>query len=568
MQESENMTDISVGAPVSPIVHMDALPVGTRLAEFEVQSLLGVGGFGMVYRAYDHSLQRTVAIKEYMPAALVSRKDGLTVSIRSSVDQATYESGLKSFVGEARLLAQFDHPSLVKVYRFWEANNTAYMAMPLYTGMTLKQARSQMTAPPPEAWLRTVLWSVLQALQVLHKHNTLHRDVSPDNIFLQDVGPPVLLDLGAARRAISDRSQKLTAILKVNYAPIEQYAEADDLHQGPWSDLYSLAAVIYTCLRNDPPLPATSRIVRDKLLPLASVVKTVQEIFGQAYTDEFVSTLTHALAIQPADRPQSVRAFVDEMRLEPVKNLARFDWRANLGGPLPPAGEDAASSRWDTLPQTLQAERDQALWPDTVLDVTAQPPPGKAKSKPVRKSGQPGAWLVAAIALMVGVGFWVFLGTDLLDDVPLVAEPEPAVIPVAVATGTAAPEPVVIAPPVDPGPPTVVYEPAASPVPVYPVHPAAKVHEAPAKPVEPKKQPADAAGEKVDSTPRPKPANKPAPAPAKSEPPVARELCADANFLVRPMCIHLECQKAQNAKQPVCIEDRLRYPPGSGTGGP
>jgi len=144
MQESNVMADILLdtdpsAAPNAPqaLVHVDALPAGTRLAEFEVQGLLGAGGFGLVYRAYDHSLHRTVAIKEYMPASLASRPDGVVVSIRSSADHATYQSGLKSFVAEARLLAQFDHPSLVKVYRFWEANNTAYMVMPLYSGMTM-----------------------------------------------------------------------------------------------------------------------------------------------------------------------------------------------------------------------------------------------------------------------------------------------------------------------------------------------------------------------------------------------------------------------------------------------
>lgn len=543
---------------------MDALPVGTRLAEFELQSLLGVGGFGMVYRAYDHSLHRTVAIKEYMPSALVSRQHGLAVSIRSSMDQSTYESGLKSFIGEARLLAQFDHPSLVKVYRFWEANNTAYMVMPLYSGMTLKQARSQMAAPPSEAWLRTVLWSILQALQVLHKHNTLHRDVSPENIFLQDMGPPVLLDLGAARRAISDRSHKLTAILKVNYAPIEQFAEADDLHQGPWTDLYSLAAVVYTCLRNDPPLPVTSRVVRDNLLPLSSVVQTVQAHFGQAYTEEFVSTITHALAIQPADRPQSVQAFVDEMRLEAVEDLAKFDWRADLGGPLLPAKVDSPRSHAITQSQikTIPAERDDSLWPDTTLDVTALPSPDMVKS--ARKSGKPRAWLVTAIALFVGVGFWLLLGTDLLDDAPLVAVPEPAAAPVAGAAAPAASEPAtIVVPPVDQGPPTVVHEPVA---PLVPVHPVTTVRDATATPVEPRKQRADVPKEKADSKPRP--ANKPAPAPAKTEPAAARELCADANFLLRPMCIHQECQKVQNAKLPVCIEDRRRYPTGPGSAGP
>ena len=198
------------------LAHADALPVGTKLGEFEVLSLLGVGGFGMVYRAYDHSLHRTVAIKEYMPSAMAGRSQGLTMATRSSTDQQTLITGLRSFVSEARLLAQFDHPSLVKVYRFWEANNTAYMSMPLYRGVTLRQARLLLQRPPSEEWLRIVLWAILGALKYLHENNIVHRDVSPDNIFLQELGPPVLLDLGAARRTITETSHRHTAILKVN----------------------------------------------------------------------------------------------------------------------------------------------------------------------------------------------------------------------------------------------------------------------------------------------------------------------------------------------------------------
>jgi serine/threonine protein kinase len=558
------MTDIpaqSGPTAAQQLAHVDALPVGTRLAEFEVQSLLGVGGFGMVYRAYDHSLHRTVAIKEYMPAALASRQNGLSVSVRSSVDKSTYESGLRSFVAEARLLAQFDHPSLVKVYRFWEANNTAYMVMPLYSGITLKQARSQMTSPPPEAWLRTVLWSILQALQVLHKNNTLHRDVSPDNIFLQDMGPPVLLDLGAARKAISDKSHKLTAILKVNYAPIEQYAEAEDMQQGPWTDLYSLAAVVYTCLRNDPPLPATSRVVRDKLPPLASVVRTLRDHFGQDYSDEFVSAISHGLEVQPENRPQSVQEFIAEMRLEAVEELAKFDWRADMGSELLPAMEETSRSLWATQSQTVPTEREPA---GSDLDVTLAPGPRK-KAKAARKRGKTIGWLLAAALVILGLALWLVLGTDLLGDAQVVAAPEPAATPVAVSPVPAASEPVAVASepvalasqpvaaaasPVIQAPATAVYEPVARPVPAHPVVP----HDEP-KPALPerKKESADSGKAPGSQTPAVR-----KPASAKAAPPPPRELCPDTHFLLRPICIHNECQKAENASLPVCIEDRKR----------
>ena len=327
------MTDLVTEHPSPTAMHVDALPVGTRLGEFEILALLGVGGFGMVYKAFDHSLHRAVAIKEFMPAALATRGGDGALVPRSPVDQPAFHAGLKSFVGEARLLAQFDHPSLVKVFRFWEANHTAYMVMPLYSGMTFKQARAQMRTPSPEAWLRKVLWCVLGALRVLHGGQTLHRDISPDNIFLQDFGPPVLLDLGAARHAINDRDRKHTAVLKVNYAPIEQYSEGDlELVQGPWSDLYSLAAVVHGCLCNDTPLPSTLRAIRDRMVPFARVAKTVRKQFGQEYSPAFVDAITKALSLQPQDRPQSIDEFLQlmEMTTAPA-GLELFDFRAELG---------------------------------------------------------------------------------------------------------------------------------------------------------------------------------------------------------------------------------------------
>lgn len=312
--------------------HRDALPFGTQLSEFEIQGLLGVGGFGMVYKAWDHSLRRGVAIKEFMPTAMAGREEGLSVSVRSSADESSFYSGLRSFVAEAQLLAQFDHPSLVKVFRIWEANNTAYMVMPLYAGQTLKEARDLMSRPPSEPWLRKVLWSVTEALKVLHAGNTMHRDISPDNIFLQDKGPPVLLDLGAARRAMQERTQKHTAILKVNYAPIEQYGDNKDFRQGPWTDLYALAAVVHGCVCNEPPPPATFRLLDDRMTPFADVAQSVHTQFGLSYTAPFVAAIDAALAVRPDDRVQSVEDFAELMLLRPASGMADFDWRAEFGG--------------------------------------------------------------------------------------------------------------------------------------------------------------------------------------------------------------------------------------------
>jgi serine/threonine protein kinase len=279
----------------------NALPAGTRLGEFELRGLLGVGGFGIVYLAFDHALEREVAIKEYMPASLAGRTETMQVSLRSQSDAETFALGLKSFVNEARLLARFDHPSLLKVHRFWEANGTAYMAMPVMRGRTVREVRLAMTASPGEAWLRALLEPLLEAIEKLHSEGVYHRDIAPDNIQIEPDGHPVLLDFGAARRVISDKSQTLTAILKPAYAPIEQYAEAGSVKQGPWTDIYALGATLHFLLLARPPAPATARAIHDEASAL-----TTQALPG--CSEAFLRTVDWMLAPRPNDRPQSVAA--------------------------------------------------------------------------------------------------------------------------------------------------------------------------------------------------------------------------------------------------------------------
>jgi serine/threonine protein kinase len=512
-----------------PILHSDALLSGTRLGEFELVRLLGVGGFGMVYQAYDHSLHRSVAIKEYMPTALAGRTGGIAVGIRSSLDGASYQAGLQSFVAEARLLAQFDHPSLVKVFRFWEANNTAYMVMPLYSGMTLKQARRQMRLPPPEDWLRQVLWSVLQALQLLHDSHTVHRDVSPENIFLQDSGPPVLLDLGAARRAIGDLGLKHTAVLKVNYAPIEQYADVRDMAQGPWSDLYALAAVVHGCVANALPLPATFRVLCDRMPSMQAVAQAVP---GAAYSSVFVAAIDQSLAIRPEDRPQSVQAWVNALGLQPPQDMAQFDWRTELG------------PDWQLTPQ-------ECMQP-VVVDLAELPtqfvyPPRPSLAAPLDSMGiaqvvhdkararRSRVWaLVALLVMVAGVGTAVWL--------PPVHAPE-------IAVSTPSPAPVV-----RPVASLVQADVVADPVPA--------VSLAKPAPVVPRTKPAPAKAKPVLSVAAQSEAEVSAHLDKRQRTAVGGKvsvfLCPDNNFLTRPMCLHRECQKPEFAELPVCTENTQR----------
>jgi serine/threonine protein kinase len=316
-----------------------ALPVGTRLGEFEILSLLGVGGFGIVYLAFDHALEREVAVKEYMPASMAGRTETLHVSLRSQGDAEIFALGLRSFVNEAKLLARFDHPSLLKVHRFWEGNGTAYMAMPVLRGRTLKdirQGRQSLESPIDERWLRGLLDPLLGALDRLHAEGVYHRDIAPDNILVEPDGRPVLLDFGAARRVISDKTQTLTAILKPAYAPIEQYAEAGGVKQGPWTDLYALGATMHFMLLARPPEPATARAVSDDATPLAG-----QRIEG--CSEAFLYVLDWMLAPRPGDRPQNVAALREVLagrapppQRRPAAAVSASQWEPTVIAARPP----------------------------------------------------------------------------------------------------------------------------------------------------------------------------------------------------------------------------------------
>jgi hypothetical protein len=373
-----------------PVAEHDALPAGTRLAEFEIERVLGVGGFGIVYLAFDQALQRQVAIKEYMPAALAARGQGLGVSLRSASHAETFALGLRSFINEARLLARFDHPALVKVYRFWEDHGTAYMVMPYYRGQTVQNARREMTVPPDEAWLRQLIEPVLGALDCLHREQVFHRDIAPDNILLLDDGEsegphPVLLDLGAARHVIGDHTQSLTAILKPSFAPIEQYAETVQLRQGAWTDLYALAAVVHFCITGRPPTPATARAVHDELPGLTQMAEGLASGFDRHYSSSFVNAIDHALAVRPQDRPDSVSAWRQELSgivSVGLPGSTQGDgWVAQTVLVRPangekPAGHEAVEARafLTTVPaaSTLRA---RPKWPITIAGAKRKPKP-------------------------------------------------------------------------------------------------------------------------------------------------------------------------------------------------
>jgi serine/threonine protein kinase len=398
-----------------------ALPNGSRLQELEIEGLIGEGGFSIVYRARDTLLNRTVALKEYLPASLARRGPGHRVAPPER-HRTTFELGLRSFINEAQLLASFDHPSLVKVYRFWEENGTAYMAMPFYQGQTMMDWLRVRNAPAGEAWLRAVLTPLLDAIELMHSNHCYHRDIAPDNVLLLDAAKggvatrshddaphPVLLDFGAARRVIGDATQALTAILKPGFAPIEQYSESKNLRQGPWTDIYALCALLYHAVTGHKPMPSAARVLHDELIPASSLAA------GRC-TPAFLHAIDQGMAIKPQDRPQSVqelRALLDATALQPTVILPVLPIEASVATAArqatpPPGAETAPPPAASPQPElrTTVFVRTPSPLPD---EVPSEPPAAAAATFASRPGHGRRALVMALAAPAVAVvvaGLW------------------------------------------------------------------------------------------------------------------------------------------------------------------
>lgn len=310
------------------------LPLGHRLGELQLDEVLGIGGFGIVYRAFDRTLRRAVAIKEYMPSMLATRGGDYTVSLRSERFAQAFDAGRGAFLNEARLLAQFDHPGLVKVLHFWESHGTAYMVMPFYEGRTLKQLLDG-GMRISETQLRNIVGALLGALDTLHRAQCFHRDVALDNVLIRPNGSAILLDFGAARKRIGDLVDDGAMMIKPGYAPIEQYTDDPAFSQGPWTDLYALGAVMHAMIAGELPPAAVVRSIKDTYRPLVS-----RELpAGEVYSPAFLAAVDHALQLRIPDRPESVAAFAAEL------GLRDFDRTGGGYGAVvvPPVGETGRS---------------------------------------------------------------------------------------------------------------------------------------------------------------------------------------------------------------------------------
>jgi serine/threonine protein kinase len=380
------------------------LQPGHPLQEFRIERLLGVGGTSVVYAARDTKLSRRVAIKEYLPASLGTRAPDGEVMPRLPRFADLYGKGLQSFIAEARMLGSLDHPALVKVYRFWPQNGTAYMAMPLYEGLLLSRFLAESDTPPGEPWLRALASALMDALEVMHAQKCYHRDIAPENILMQfdAKGPaagsgvsakavprPVLLDLSAARRVISDATRTLTASVRNGFSPAEQYESDAPQRQGAWTDVYALSAVLYAAAVGAAPPSAIARVVRDEYVPAAKAA-------AGRYGTVFLEAIDAGLGVEPARRPQTIQALRALMNRVPAAAGQAAPAPKPPKPPKPPP-----SPQPQTAPVTSPTEEVDLLIDSTPAPLDASPAAGG------RGGLKTGAAALVVVALVIIGWLWL-----------------------------------------------------------------------------------------------------------------------------------------------------------------
>ncbi len=327
----------------------DALPPGYRFDEFEIQEVIDSTNVGIIYRAWDHQLERPVAIREFMPRALTVRSDNMRLVLRSKQDSTAFNAGLNSFIQEARQLAHFNHPNLLQVLRFWTLNETAYTATLFYSGITLAELHQQQPEIVNESWIRHMLPMLCSALAALHEGDYIHRDLSLKSIQIQDNGIPLLLNFAASHRGVHGMSDESKTLLHPGFAPLEQYTEDLENQLGPWTDIYALGAVLYTLITGASPQASVARSIQDTCLPLAQTQPA-------GYTQSLLLAVDRALALKPEDRPQSIAEFaaLAEISLADIGELSGAKKPGTMLVAVEEEADAAALPLWKRYKSPLQ----------------------------------------------------------------------------------------------------------------------------------------------------------------------------------------------------------------------
>jgi hypothetical protein len=335
-----------------------ALRIGQTVGRYRVAAVLGRGGFGITYRAFDAELGREVALKEYLPVSLAIRQNETTVVPISTSAAPDFKWGRDRFLAEGRTLATLHRlPAIVLVHDFLEANGTAYLVMELLGGQTL-QEHVIGNGPLGTAAFDRLLAPLLDGLEQVHAAGFLHRDIKPANILIDRQGQPTLIDFGASRAAVAGRTQAMTAVFTPGYAAVEQFTAAA---QGPWTDIYGLAATLHFAITGKAPPNAVDRVLDDSFTPLSRATPPL-------IAPRISAAIDAGLAVLPADRPQSIAA-----------------WRQMF------AGSFAGSSAEATVVSKPEAEL-----ATRVMRPSGAAQPIASKLGPVRRPT-----LIASIALMI-----------------------------------------------------------------------------------------------------------------------------------------------------------------------
>ncbi len=302
----------------APMTHVLALPSGTELVgDFRIGRVLGAGGFGITYLADEIALARSVTIKEYFPTDFAARDQDHAAVPRSSDCAGDYRWGLDRFIEEAQTLARFDHRNICRVYRYFRANNTGYMVLHFEEGASLKGWLQGLGRAPRQAEIDRIVGPLLDALEIIHKADFLHRDIAPDNIMIRKDGSPVLIDFGSARGDIARHSRTVSALVKPGYSPYEQYAETGS-QQGPWTDIYALGATLYHAITGKRPPDSPSRIVNDDFV-------RARDAALSTYRPRFLAAIDRALDLDIKRRPQTIAAWRGDL-LAPEPEKAKAGW--------------------------------------------------------------------------------------------------------------------------------------------------------------------------------------------------------------------------------------------------
>lgn len=285
-----------------------ALPPGYKLQDYEIKKVLSSGGFSVVYLALDRD-KNFVAIKEYLPASLALRSESATV-LPNVDDVAMFRHGLKSFFDEGLALAKIDHKNIVRVLNFFRANETVYMVMQYERGKSLQAYILEHAEPVTENFIRRIFSELSNGLREVHAQKLLHLDIKPANIYIRLDGSPVLLDFGSSRQALSDAKSRISPSYTPGFASPEHYYDKKLL--GPWSDIYSIGATMYSCLTRTSPLAADQRIKKDSMPPAVKVGK-------EHYSQELLEIIDQCLDLDYLKRPQSVFSLQKSLMEAPHK---------------------------------------------------------------------------------------------------------------------------------------------------------------------------------------------------------------------------------------------------------